>query len=797
MPKLIAATICMGGNLKNIDFLRPILEELGYDLITISDIPEATHKWSVETQFQDLMKADVVLCVTNPAQPCKSSLRAVNAMALGKPVIASNIQAYREAIQHGINGFLCDNLEEYKTALELCQEKDYRKVIGENALKATQGCYDIETIGNQWKKNLETRLDNNKPKVNIIIPSWNNLQYLKETIKSIRATTFWPHSIIVVNSGTQSLQWLTNQPDITVLHNPERIHFSEAVNQGINYTKDPYIAILNDDLILTENWLSALMFEAQKKGVGGVNGFSNCEVGWLHNEIINVDGIDLIPSMKLEQVSHIIPKIMQLRHKKKVTKRPWLAFYCTVIPRAVINKVGLLEEEFKSGGEDHDLSRRIVKAGYRLLTTDDAVVFHCGGVSRSKSEKLNYDQHHKEDAENNRLMKEKEALRNKQDAFTASVFLKSDIQFGDTNKNYRGGSKKTIAIYTGPAFDEWDLKTPDVKGIGGSETCAILLAKEFVNRGFFVHLYGQHQNKDQQDIRLYHYSEFDPNVNYDLLIVSRNLDIITQKIKTKKVIAWCHDVYFQSFLGQNKTLSQEQLNKIDHYIALTPEHRELLLNYHSNIPKGKLIVIKNPFNLSRYSPVISKIPNRMIYASSPDRGLDVLLHVYPYIKEAIPDLSLTIAYGFDNWIKSCQQSRDQNQIDYMNNMLKKIKELKSQGVNHIGRINQIQLAEEFQKSVLLAYPCHFFETSCLTVLEAFASGTQVLTTKLGGLITTVGDAGVLLDGDSCSTEYCKSFVENTVKLLKNPNQELIIKGLDKVKQHSPNVAIQEWLKLII
>lgn len=793
----------MGGNEKNLEPLFNMIMMKKHELMIISDGPLHTHYWRKETWLQNLSQADVVICVANhKEQPCKSNNRLTQAMSLGKPVICSPLPAYKEIIQDGVNGFICDGIEAWEDCLTQLENPELRAKMGE-AARETALRFSIESIGQTWLKELTERVDKDKPQVDIIIPSWNNLTYLQETIKSIRANTDWPHIITVINSGTQSIQWLTHQPDIKVLQNQERLHFSEAVNKGIKATNSPYIAILNDDLIVAENWLNQLMFEAQKPGIASVNPFSNCDLTWRHNERINVGGIDLVPAMRIEQVQKIIPQIYKLNHKKEVKEVEWNAMFCTVIPRKVIDEVGLLDEAFKSGCEDYQWSKRAAR--HKHLLTFDSVVFHFGGVSRERSERLNPEQHHKEDYQNNLLMRETPALvlpaecPNKGSQPSPKPVKTLQALVNPCPLKIGGGQKMNICFYTGPAWDTWNLDTPNNIGIGGSETVVGNLAKEFAKLGHKVQLYGQHRSQIQYGVNLHPYEHFQPATPYDLLIISRNLDIITDQIMAKKVYAVAHDIWFQSNLKADPKMNTVQLKKIDKYIALSPWHKQFLASHHQNIPQEKLEVIPNYFDVTRYhediNKPIEKVPDRLIYASSLDRGLLVLLHCYPWIKQQIPELSLRILYGVDGWEKTIKSRGTEQDKSHYERVMKLMKDLKPQGVEYVGKVNQIQLAEEFKAASLWAHPTFFSETFCLTALEAFASKTPVITTNLAALTTTVGEGGILLNGDPTSTEYCQSFVQNVINVLKDKNlsDALVGKGLQQLKKFNNVETIRKWL----
>lgn len=53
--------------------------------------------------------------------------------------------------------------------------------------------------------------------------------------------------------------------------------------------------------------------------------------------------------------------------------------------RKVINKIGILDEQFTPGNfEDDDLSMRIIESGYKLMLCHDSFIHHFGGISFTK-----------------------------------------------------------------------------------------------------------------------------------------------------------------------------------------------------------------------------------------------------------------------------------------------------------------------------------------------------------------------------------------------------------------------------
>jgi glycosyltransferase involved in cell wall biosynthesis len=78
------------------------------------------------------------------------------------------------------------------------------------------------------------------------------------------------------------------------------------------------------------------------------------------------------------------------------------------------------------------------------------------------------------------------------------------------------------------------------------------------------------------------------------------------------------------------------------------------------------------------------------------------------------------------------------------------------------------LAEEFLSSGVWAYSTWFGETSCVTAMEAQAAGLRMVTSPIAALNETVGDRGVLIDGDWLSEGYQNKFVDSVVRAMTDP-----------------------------
>ena len=79
-----------------------------------------------------------------------------------------------------------------------------------------------------------------------------------------------------------------------------------------------------------------------------------------------------------------------------------------------------------------------------------------------------------------------------------------------------------------------------------------------------------------------------------------------------------------------------------------------------------------------------------------------------------------------------------------------------------------------------------------------AAGTPIITTNLAALSTTVGDAGILLNGSSYDQNYHNRFIAECISMLQDKEKwrSYSFKGLDKASQYTWDTIADEWLKLL-
>ncbi len=165
-----------------------------------------------------------------------------------------------------------------------------------------------------------------------------------------------------------------DDPHVRVVYNDRNRGFGGGNNDGIAAASGEYIVVLNNDVIVTEGWLDALLDPfARVPGVGVTAPRSNKIVG--DQQVIDA---------QYETIAEM--HVYAARRRRRFEKRGFLTDraigFCLCIDRRVIEQVGGFDERFAVGNfEDDDFSMRVRAAGYHIYVCDDSFIHHFGSQS--------------------------------------------------------------------------------------------------------------------------------------------------------------------------------------------------------------------------------------------------------------------------------------------------------------------------------------------------------------------------------------------------------------------------------
>lgn len=152
-------------------------------------------------------------------------------------------------------------------------------------------------------------------------------------------------------------------------------------------------------------------------------------------------------------------------------------------------------------------------------------------------------------------------------------------------------------------------------------------------------------------------------------------------------------------------------------------------------------------------------PPVMAYTSTPFRGLDLLLDAFGPIRKQVPLTRLRVYSS----MKVYQTSAADDEAAY-GALYERCRQ--TEGVEYVGSLPQPELARELKSTSVLAYPNSFAETSCISVMEALASGCTVVTSDLGALSETGAGFAKLIPVGRGRQAYLEQFVAQTVRVLR-------------------------------
>jgi len=171
------------------------------------------------------------------------------------------------------------------------------------------------------------------------------------------------------------------------------------------------------------------------------------------------------------------------------------------------------------------------------------------------------------------------------------------------------------------------------------------------------------------------------------------------------------------------------------------------------VPAARMGVLPPSIELDDYARANERRDRVLLYCSVPDRGLYYLKDMFPVIRRRVADATLVITSDFTLWGREAAKHAFVRFFE------------KQPGVEYLGHVDRGRLVAEQLRARVLAYPCTFPEGFCIAAAECMAAGAVPVTTNAFALTTTVGSAGVLVDGRPRSWFYRRRFVNAAVALL--------------------------------
>ncbi|WP_314590925.1 glycosyltransferase family 2 protein [Paenibacillus terrigena] len=210
----------------------------------------------------------------------------------------------------------------------------------------------------------------------IIIPTYNKVDLLRQCIESIMRYTDAPYEIIVIDNGSTdgTREYLHSLGRAIRRHiDSQNRGFAGAVNIGLMMAKGTSIVILNNDILVTTNWLSNLLrclHSSEQIAIVGpvtnyISGDQCIEVPYHHVEDMQTFA---------KHYNRLDPQKWQKTHR--------LVGFCYLFRRSLLEQTGYFDEGYEVGNfEDDDFVIRVRLQKKDLMIARDTFIHHYGSQS--------------------------------------------------------------------------------------------------------------------------------------------------------------------------------------------------------------------------------------------------------------------------------------------------------------------------------------------------------------------------------------------------------------------------------
>lgn len=226
----------------------------------------------------------------------------------------------------------------------------------------------------------------NPGKVSIIIPTRDRLHLLSRCIEAIETKTVYDnYEIIIVDNGSDdpaALQYLSQSPN-RVLRHDAPFNFSELNNAAAREATGDYLLLVNNDTeVITGEWLSAMVEQAQRPEVGAVGAKLLYPDGKIQHAgvILGLEGPAGHSHRSVEDRMNWEP----IRSPDLIRNCSAVTAACMMIRRELYLELGGMNElDLPVSFNDVDLCLRLREKGYLIVYTPYAVLYHHEFASRA------------------------------------------------------------------------------------------------------------------------------------------------------------------------------------------------------------------------------------------------------------------------------------------------------------------------------------------------------------------------------------------------------------------------------
>lgn len=284
--------------------------------------------------------------------------------------------------------------------------------------------------------------------------------------------------------------------------------------------------------------------------------------------------------------------------------------------------------------------------------------------------------------------------------------------------------------------------TPETQPLGGMQSGVCYLARELQKRGHDVLIFNGSSTEGEFDgVRLVNFRRHFSAARHDCdAYISISCAGLTLRPFTRGkplILFTGHSSLERSMQALGRP---EERDCWDHFVFKSNWQAEAMRTTFALDP-GRISIITNAV-----SPAFEALPERtsfpflegrppvFYFSSTPFRGLDILAEAFPTIARALPGARARVYSSMAPY----QSHERETEFGGL------YRACQAAGMDYIGSLSQPELAMAVASADALAFPSTYAETSCITLMEAMAGSTLILSRALGAIPETAAGFGYLL-----------------------------------------------------
>lgn len=287
------------------------------------------------------------------------------------------------------------------------------------------------------------------------------------------------------------------------------------------------------------------------------------------------------------------------------------------------------------------------------------------------------------------------------------------------------------------------------RGLTGSESSFFNMVRELSSRGHQVDVFADVSDRQQ--------------------LGSANVWPLRQPVGSDydAYISWNEPNHLRGVPARALRVVAQQLNDfrsytapgwddwVDLYVMPSGTHRDFLCASEA-ITRAKTEVIPNSIDLSLVPPDEGYRHRRIIWASSPDRGLHVLLDMFPELRRRVPGVELDIFYRFDGWYDAVKDAPTETgrRARMIGEVFARLGRDGEGGIRVHGSVSNKRMLVEMSRAQVFAYTCEpmsFTEGFSVATLDACAAGCPALISNADAITEVHGGAAAWIAGKPSET----------------------------------------------